>query len=140
MTLERLNNLEDLEALLRKLHEVDTINGIGFDMNREYAWRRNTDHPCGSACCIGGWVQACNPETSFREVYEAVLTISPPETHLQQAYLLCYPSSPDELNEGLNYYQAPALWAAYAVKIFRETGKANWPEAERLAKAELTSE
>jgi hypothetical protein len=139
MTHKRLNNLEDLEALLRLLHEVQTIDGIGFDMNRDYSGRECTIHPCGTACCIGGWVQTLNPEVRKYAIADAVYSISPKEFDLREATALCYPDLADDGDDMYKYYYAPALMAAYAVKIFRETGKADWVEAERLAKEELTS-
>ncbi len=143
MTHKRLNNLEDLEALLRRLHEVQTIDGIGFDMNRDYIGRELTSHPCGTACCIGGWVQTLNPEVRKYAIADAVYSISPKEFDIREATALCYPDQADGETDNeddmYRYYYAPALMAAYAVKIFRETGKADWAEAERLAKEELTS-
>lgn len=38
---------------LRKLDNSPT-SAMGFDMNTEPAYSSSSEHPCGSACCIGG--------------------------------------------------------------------------------------
>ena len=136
MTLPRLNNLNDLEALLRRLHAEPVIEGIGFDMQRDYDFRKSTKHDCGSACCIGGWIQACNPETQDVTIEDAVLVLAG-GGNIDEAYGLCYPSEWRNRNNGESFYDAQPLTAAHAVAIFRDEGIANWPEALRRARAEL---
>lgn len=143
MTIERLKDLTDLETLLRRLHVEPVIDGNGFDMNRDYDYRAKTLHECGSACCIAGWIQLANKETRHIDDLEDVVLALAGGGDEDQARALCYPSEFRVINEGRNFYNASPLVAAHAVAIFRDTGKADWPEAERRAIAEeasLTSE
>lgn len=45
-----------LQILIDHLRKVDDspTSKLGFDMHWNLAGSKLTDHPCGSACCIGG--------------------------------------------------------------------------------------
>lgn len=120
MKLPSLNNLTDLAELLRSINNEDDAE-LGFDMSLVYSERKSTDHPCGSACCIGGWVQACNPETREGSIEDAVQTIAP-EISLEEIERLCFPDE-DEA------WIATPEDAARAVEILRDTGKCDWHDA-----------
>ena len=49
--------LKNLTDLAEKLKSIDKDAFVGFDMHHGYASRHASKNPCGSACCIGGWVQ-----------------------------------------------------------------------------------
>lgn len=60
----KVKTLNDVIALMKM---VDNDNGpqgkVGFDM--KYACPDHgihSGHPCGTACCIGGWVRLVNEE------------------------------------------------------------------------------
>ena len=124
MKLPRLNNLTDLAELLRSLDDTpDTL--LGFDMEYEYVNRNSSPHACGSACCIGGWVQACNPETRAIELEDAVMSLVSGDSDitLAQVYKVCFPIQEEEA------WDATAKQAARAVEILRDTGKCDWLRA-----------
>jgi hypothetical protein len=119
----KLKNLTELADLLRGLDNNSTRRKMGFDMDKEYKHRKTSQHPCGSACCIGGWVQYKNRNTRELELEDAVKTICPPNMSKREIYQLCYP--PD----GSEAWQATPQQAARAVEILRDTGKCDWEEA-----------
>jgi hypothetical protein len=126
----RLNNLTDLANLLRSLDNDILTDGIGFDMRFSYDDKEDTDLECGSACCIGGWVQHCNPETRSLSLVLAVATLLPHEVRVRRETWdeleeLCYPEGYEEA------WDATPQQAARAVEILRDTGKCDWDRAMR---------
>jgi hypothetical protein len=120
MILPRLTDLTDLAEFLKTLPANDDPDAeIGFDMRRSDP--EGGMHPCGSACCIGGWIWLCNPETYPLSLAGAVTTLAPVKT--LEAFKLCYP------------YETPDAWeatpqqAARAVEILRDEGIADWKRA-----------
>ena len=118
----RLKNLTELADLLRDLDNDKPIDGIGFDMTTDRWDMENSNHPCGSACCIGGWVQLCNPDTRTMRLASAVQTIAPNVSYEELDYL-CYP-----MDDSLAWSATPQQ-AARAVEILRDTGKCDWDRA-----------
>jgi hypothetical protein len=51
----KLNNLTELAEFLKSFDNDSIHRKLGFDMGTDYHNRKVTDHPCGAACCIGGW-------------------------------------------------------------------------------------
>jgi hypothetical protein len=117
----RLENLTDLANLLRNIDNSEDSE-LGFDMSVTYIDKEHSSHMCGSACCISGWVQYCNPETRGRSLTEAVLSISPEGTSFDEAYDLCFPRADES-------WKATPQQAARAVEILRDTGKCDWKRA-----------
>lgn len=115
-----LKNLTDLAERLKSIGE-DTK--IGFDMLHGYASRDASGHPCGSACCIGGWVQHCNPDTRDLTLIEAVETITPWDIESEEVEDLCYPVDVSSA------WKASPQQAARAVEILRDTGRCDWDRA-----------
>jgi hypothetical protein len=114
--------LKNLTDLAEKLKSIGDDTEVGFDMCHAYASRHSTNHPCGSACCVAGWVQFCNPNTRTMKLAEAVQTIAP-DVAFDELDLLCFP---------LEYspaWRATPKQAARAVEILRDTGKCDWNEA-----------
>jgi hypothetical protein len=124
MNLPHLNNLTDLAELLRSLDDTPDRT-LGFDMEYEYFHRKLSKHACGSACCIGGWVQACNPETRDLDIEEAVMSLVDYNSAIgiKQANKLCFPLVDADA------WTATAKQAARAVEILRDTGKCDWERA-----------
>jgi hypothetical protein len=122
----RLNNLTELADFLRGLDNNSPSSKMGFDMDKSYENRKNSSHPCGSACCIGGWVQHRNPKTRDLELEDAVKTICPPDMSKSEIYRLCYPGG-----VGHQAWKATPQQAARAVEILRDTGKCDWDRAMR---------
>jgi hypothetical protein len=105
----RLENLTDLANLLRSIDNSEDSE-LGFDMSVTYIDKEHSSHMCGSACCISGWVQYCNPETRGRSLTEVVLSISPEGTSFDEAYDLCFPRADES-------WKATPQQAARAVEI-----------------------
>jgi len=118
----KLKNLTDLAEFLKKFDNDSLRRKLGFDMTRSYNDRRDSLHPCGSACCIGGWVQYHNKDTRRMTVEEAVLSISPEGTSQIEVLNLCYPND-------LYGWDSTPQQAARAVEILRDTGKCDWDRA-----------
>lgn len=115
----RLNDLQDLINLFKVLEAEQVLEGLGFDMNREYRHRALTEHECGSACCIGGWVQYLNEDTRVLEIEDALGTIAP-NVARDQLYEICWPSSTP------NYQDITLADAIQVLEILRDTGKCDW--------------
>lgn len=118
--MKRLNNLTDLAALLRSVDNSPTSK-VGFDMAtpRRGDW---TSHPCGTACCIGGWVHIANPDTYCLPLEVAVNSLQP-DLPYHECDTLCYPPP------GYQAYHATPEQAARAVEILRDTGECDWGRA-----------
>jgi hypothetical protein len=120
----KLKNLTELADLLRGLDNHSPRRKMGFDMQHPYESRHASIHPCGSACCIGGWVQYRNKNTRKLELQDAVATICPPDMSRDEIYRLCYPDTAHD-----DGYDATPQQAARAVEILRDTGECDWEEA-----------
>lgn len=123
--LKRLDNLTDLADLLRSLNNDKPKDGMGFDMRQSLEGSKFTNLECGSACCIGGWVQHCNPETEYLGLERAVATLLPyvGDETWDELEELCYPERYEEA------WDATPQQAARAVEILRDTGKCDWDRA-----------
>lgn len=119
----KLKNLTELADLLRGLDNNSPRRKMGFDMDKSYEHRKSSQHPCGSACCIGGWVQHCNRNTRGMFLEDAVSTICPPDMSEREIFKLCFP------HDYLLAFDATPQQAARAVEILRDTGVCNWEEA-----------
>jgi len=120
----KLNNLTDLAEFLKKFNNSNPRRKLGFDMQWAYDNRDLSQHDCGSACCIGGWVQYHNKDTRRMTVEGAVLSISPEGTSEIEVHNLCYPNDLD--GDG---WDATPQQAARAVEILRDTGECDWDRA-----------
>ena len=128
----RLNNLTDLADLLRGLSNDEPTDGIGFDMEYSYLDKEDTSLQCGTACCISGWVQHCNPELRGLDLIATVATLLPEPVKFGDAIRseldeLCHPSN-------FGAWEATPQQAARAVEILRDTGKCDWDRALLEAK------
>lgn len=128
----RLNNLTDLADLLRGLSNDKLTDGIGFDMRCSYSDKEQTSLECGTACCIGGWVQHCNPELArigWLGLIDAVATLLPEvlgddNSFWGELHELCFPENNNSYAWGATPQQA-----ARVVEILRDTGKCDWDRA-----------
>lgn len=120
----KLNNLTELAEFLKKMKNDHPRRKVGFDMQYAYDNRQMTDHPCGTAMCIGGWVQNFNKETRFMSVTDAVLTICPRGTDWDAVENLCFPGGTRHSG-----WLATPQQAARAVEILRDTGECDWDRA-----------
>lgn len=118
----KLNDLTDLAEFLKTLKNDDPTIDNGFDMQLDYDDRHFTDHPCGTAMCIGGWVQNFNVETRGMSVSGAVMTICPEGAKWDEVGELCYPTV-------ASGWKATPQQAARSVEILRDTGFCDWIRA-----------
>jgi hypothetical protein len=87
-TMTKIVTLEEIADMLDGMIHRDPEADVGFDMRRTHGERRSSNHPCGTACCIGGWVQHLNPHTRGQGVAGAVMDVSGMSS--ATAYKLCY--------------------------------------------------
>lgn len=120
----KLNNLTELAEFLKNFDNDSPRRKLGFDMQWGYASRQMSGHDCGSACCIGGWVQHHNKSTRKMPVEYAVMSICPEGTSLEEVYNLCYPD-----DDNVDGWDATPQQAARAVEILRDTGVCDWERA-----------
>jgi hypothetical protein len=116
----KITSLTELAEFLRNLPNGPDAE-IGFDMSNSQKARFLTDHPCGSACCIGGWVNLQNG-TDYG-VARAVRMIAPDYIEVMEITALCFPSDVPEA------WGATPQQAARAVEILEETGQCDWERA-----------
>lgn len=123
----KLNNLTELAEFLKSMNNHHPRRKLGFDMQWGYCNNNMTDHPCGTAMCIGGWVQHHNKGTRCLGVRDAVMTICPEGTDWHQVEELCFPYNSN--NGKHNAYNATPQQAARAIEILRDTGFCDWDRA-----------
>lgn len=117
----------DTDAALRELERRllmmpandDESAEAGFDMNWISVLSGSSDHPCGTAGCIDGWIAVWNGQG------QAHWEISALGVDEDQAALLCSPG----VTGCHDAYDATPQQAAAAVRILRETGEVDWPRA-----------
>ena len=80
--------LEIAELLDTMPHRGPALE-VGFDMEEPWLFRATTKHPCGTAMCIGGWVQKLVPETREMRLSDAVMHVATGMSG-RCAHLLCY--------------------------------------------------
>ena len=117
----------------------DAVGEIGFDMKNEHQVAHHSDHPCGTAMCIGGWCALAIPKDEREYVGIAtaacrVLGIEPDE-----AYDLCYPafSEDGDINK-ITYESVRGVHAAKAIRNTMAHGDPKWIEimADDISKAQ----
>jgi len=116
-------NLTDLAEIIRNV-PTRSNSKMSFDMLYDFESSDSTEHSCGSACCIGGWVHYLNEETRSMELENAVQTLQP-EISLEEFEKLCWPDMDDTDIDGEGYYATPEQ-GARAIEILRDTGKCDW--------------
>lgn len=127
----KIENLTDLANFLGTIPETglpvadDDVGGevIGFDMNADEECRGDSRHPCGSACCIGGWVGLLRPDLEDMSLDHRIVVLSGEVIPIWEASRLCYPYSFRSA-----WFATPAQ-AARAVEILRDTGRCDWERA-----------
>lgn len=162
-----MKTLTDLAAFLYSLDEAegkrDTVEvyggdptPLGFDMRTTFREAVRYARPaallpegvmdCGSACCIGGWVQAKRPDLRHLGVTEAVFQLARTELGVgdtleeedeanrlwHECDLLCHPTRSSDSGVSLNTYdawEATPRQAARAVELLRDTRQSRWVQA-----------
>jgi hypothetical protein len=117
-----IENLPQLAEFIGSLPANDDADAVaGLDMhNADLFMTQRTNHPCGTAACIGGWLEACN-KPKERQRIDCLVAELGKGVSLSEANKLCfeYPADPKP-----NPQQA-----ARAIMILHETGKCDWSRA-----------
>ena len=115
-----------LQIMIDHLKNLDNseTSEMGFDMNYGQRERDATQHPCGSACCIGGHAAVLLKKEKM-EISDALQELCdiPHET----AYKICWPPAHDEKN----HYEAPLEVAIAVLEHCRDTGEVMWNEIDK---------
>lgn len=112
--------LSEFMDYLSRVDAPDTK--CGFDMNKTAKRRGCSEHPCGSACCIGGHAALLlgrhmdEPELALAELVGIKQA---------QAHAICWP----EVAPGCNPYSATLQQALRLLEHYSATGEVNWPRA-----------
>lgn len=114
MDMSPIKDAADLAArILQMGGPADDKAELGFDMLNHWEVRRYTYHPCGTACCIGGLVQGCNPELNNMHLHKSVSALT--GWAGVECDKLCFPDHHEA-------YNATPAQGARAVQIMIETG------------------
>jgi hypothetical protein len=117
-----IENLPQLAEFIGSLPANDDADAVaGLDMhNSDLFMTGYTHHPCGTAACIGGWLEACNKPKEDQGICYLVAGLGE-GVSLDEVDNLCfeYPTDPTP-----NPQQA-----ARAIMILHETGKCDWRRA-----------
>jgi hypothetical protein len=84
----KIVTLRKIADMLHGMQHEDPAADVGFDMSCELLDSEFSKHPCGTACCIGGWVQHLNPHLRDVDMVKAVQDVS--MLSRAAAYELCW--------------------------------------------------
>ncbi len=104
--IDHLRNLDDSEK-----------SPLGFDMNYDHMNTKAAEHPCGSACCIGGHAAMLlkRPVMGISEALAELCSIP-----YVIARKICWPDC------GSHYYDASLQDAITMLEHCRDTGETLW--------------
>ena len=116
---------EEFACFIESL-EDDTAGGMGFDMSMDHDDADQTEHPCGTAMCIGGWCAlALPPEdregASLEYAASKMLGID-----ASAAFNLCFPDDPRCPAGGSTYAHVTPAHAGAAIRNAINFGDPNW--------------
>ncbi len=125
-----IKNREGFDALVARLEALDNseTSTLGFDMDKGYAARHHSDHPCGTACCIGGHADAMLKEGGvdhYMGVSTALAILAGIRDRASKD--ICFP--PDN-HPG---WKAEPRHAVALLKHYDETGLVDWDKAMRVS-------
>lgn len=121
MTIDMLSNLGDLANWLDTMDNTPRAE-LGFDMRWTWDYRDSTAHPCGTACCISGWVQKLNPSTRFMRPRVALRTLDSGMS-LNDVHEIVYPAAPFS---GKSPYKATPKQAAFLLRHYIAHREVRW--------------
>jgi hypothetical protein len=145
---EKLETPLDIARFLRTMDNSEDAE-CGFDMLRLTA-STNTEHACGTACCIAGWVYIANTGDFSPDLMQwewvVIDEIAKVLGDRQAANAICFPpimfgetadmtGVPEELarkNDAETYFMgATPQQAARVIENYVETGQVKWLQAMR---------
>ena len=115
--------LQKIIDVLKNLDNSPTSQ-LGFDMSLPYPIAETTRHPCGTACCIGGFAQKIlNTElatiSALAKLCDCCHSVSED---------LCYPRS--VCRHIYNWSDISLEWAIAVLEHCRDTGEVDWEKFE----------
>lgn len=124
----KIETLDDLIELMQEIADNDgQIGNIGFDMK----WPQPMNH-CGSACCIGGWINHVNG-TPHNDIIQSFADVA--KVPYEVADEVCFPKLTTyyiDINHrrpnNAAYNNATAADAVKVLTALRDTGKVIWPD------------
>jgi hypothetical protein len=129
--LPRVETLQQLADFLRTLPANDDATAVaGFDMKvmGDGDGMKDTAHPCGSACCIGGWVGLLRPDLAPLSLMDRMLALKP-KANSDAAYKTCWPPFLGPYGDDIHpAYEATPEQAAQAVEYLDKHGVCGWDE------------
>lgn len=141
----KFSDLQEVADFLKTMDNSSTAE-LGFDM--KYANPSSfTTHPCGTACCIGGWINYVNgTDYDLGPAVKSLAKKGGVEINVIQADDLCHMNTVYHRYADENGYAAadgyildlmPTITpqqAARAIEILLETGTCDWDRAMKEVK------
>lgn len=122
MTDDQIAKLTKLADLLDGMTGSVEWHGeaVGFDMQRPAMGRHESNHPCGAACCIGGWAALMQQGFLGQSSSRALAQWGVP---WGDAKAICYPQVAG------GGWKATPQQAASLLRHYLATGKVDWQRA-----------
>lgn len=112
-----------VQIIIDILSRVDNSakSKLAFDMKRPYP--SPSEHPCGTACCIGGWAsRAMQLVYNKPPVHISYALAELTDIPKQEAHDICFPVD-------LDYESISRDVAVKMLRHYRDTGKIDWKKA-----------
>jgi hypothetical protein len=106
--------------------EDDTHLDIAFDMNKEHIHADSTNHPCGTAMCIGGWCTLALPVDQRENITISGAAMQVLRISQQTAQSLCWPSFDSYADDFTAYSLITPALAGRAIRNAIHFGDPNW--------------
>lgn len=133
---DKFNTLQEVADFLKTMDNSKDAQ-TGFDMLCSHP-SQTTRHPCGSACCIGGWINYVNgTHYSLAHAVQQLTTKVDKGVQYEEAHELCFMKRgvadmglPDRIEAIENrMVSVTPQQAARAIEILLETGACDWDRA-----------
>lgn len=108
--------------------EDDTHVDIAFDMNREHTYAEATNHPCGTAMCIGGWCTMALPIDERENATITSAAVKVLKISQATAQSLCWPSFDSHLYDFTIYDVITPALAARAIRNSLQFDDPKWAD------------
>ena len=121
-----IKNLEAFDMLVDTIRNIDNsaTSRRGFHMSYSAENADTSDHPCGTACCIGGWASVL---TGFHAARPGKALMDMAGISFVDAGSICYPD--DSGFSERSGWDATPEQAVSLLLHYRETGIVDWDRA-----------
>lgn len=135
----------DVQKLINVMNQIDNgpYSRIGFSMCSWWFTRRQTTHPCGTACCISGWA-------TYQMILDGDLDPDKMPSGHEVNHLVKYCGIPDAIARSLALptinYDKPVNrglssltleMAIRVLEILRDTGEVKWNDVYQEMKGTI---